>query len=140
MTLYADEKVQFGGLAVGGIRISHMSHIDAPVTMALTVTRANKKAFTVKPMKVEGGSGPARITRDQQAAIADAAKKSGITGADVFAHFNVDKLSSILSSQYADVLAWVEKQGQPEEGQCEHCQQVNGHADSCPLAEPPEGV
>ncbi len=53
MTLYRDEKVQFGGLAVGGIRISHMSDIPKDITMALTVTRANKRAFTVKPLAVE---------------------------------------------------------------------------------------
>src|SRR3990167_5307316 len=34
----------------GGIRISHMSDIDESMTMALTVTRANKKPFTVKPI------------------------------------------------------------------------------------------
>jgi hypothetical protein len=50
MTLYRDAKVQFGGLAVGGIRISHMSHIENDVTMALTATRANRKPFTVKPL------------------------------------------------------------------------------------------
>lgn len=53
MTLYRDPEVAFGGLKVGGTRISHMSHIEAPVTMALTATRANKKPFTVKPLKVE---------------------------------------------------------------------------------------
>ncbi len=52
MTLYRDDAVQFGGLAVGGIRISHMSHINGPLTMALTATRGNKKAFTVKPLAV----------------------------------------------------------------------------------------
>ncbi len=40
MTLYRDDAVQFGGAAVGGIRISHMSGISSAVTMALTVTRA----------------------------------------------------------------------------------------------------
>lgn len=50
MTLFLDEAVRFGGAAVGGIRISHLSHIDKPITMALTVTRANKKAFTVAAM------------------------------------------------------------------------------------------
>lgn len=53
MTLYRDDKVQFGGLAVGGIRISHMSHIDRDITMALTASRANRKPFTVKPLKAE---------------------------------------------------------------------------------------
>lgn len=52
LTLYRDDKVQFGGLAVGGIRISHMSDIKASMTMALTVTRANKKPFTVQPLKI----------------------------------------------------------------------------------------
>lgn len=50
LTLYRDDKIQFGGLAVGGIRISHMSHIDGSRTMALTATRGSKKAFTVKPL------------------------------------------------------------------------------------------
>lgn len=52
MTIYLDESVRFGGAAVGGIRISHMSHIDKPLTMALTATRAVKKAFTVNPLSV----------------------------------------------------------------------------------------
>ena len=50
MTLYRDASVKWGGMAVGGIRISHMSDIDGDMTMALTVTRANKKAYTVKPL------------------------------------------------------------------------------------------
>lgn len=52
MTLYCDPAVTFGAAAVGGIRISHMSHIDAPVTMALTATKASRKPFTVKPLAV----------------------------------------------------------------------------------------
>lgn len=50
MTIYRDEKVQFGGMAVGGIRISHLSHLDRPVTMALTETKARRKPFTVQPL------------------------------------------------------------------------------------------
>lgn len=51
LTLYCDEKVKFGGLEVGGIRISHMSNITSSVTMALTASKANKKPFTVEPLK-----------------------------------------------------------------------------------------
>ena len=57
MTLYCDPKVQWGGMAVGGIRISHMSHIDATVTMALTATKGNKKPFTVKPLAMPKDTG-----------------------------------------------------------------------------------
>lgn len=52
LTLYCDPKVKWGGMEVGGIRISHMSDIDSAITMALTVTRANKKPYTVKPLQV----------------------------------------------------------------------------------------
>lgn len=52
MTLYRDPAVAFGGQAVGGIRISHMSGIDKPVIMSLTASRNNKKPFTVKPLVV----------------------------------------------------------------------------------------
>jgi hypothetical protein len=53
MTLYCDPKVLWGGMAVGGIRISHMSDISEARTMALTATKGNKKPFTVKPLIVE---------------------------------------------------------------------------------------
>lgn len=53
MTLYRDEGVQFGGIKVGGIRISHMSHIERETTMALTATRAKRTPYTVKPLKAE---------------------------------------------------------------------------------------
>lgn len=39
-------------MEVGGIRISHMSHIDKPVTIALTATRGNKKPVTVQPLVI----------------------------------------------------------------------------------------
>lgn len=50
MTLYCDPKVTWAGMAVGGIRISHMSHIDREMLMALTATKGKKAPFTVKPM------------------------------------------------------------------------------------------
>lgn len=52
MTLFCDPNVTFGKDKVGGIRISHLSDIDADLTMALTVTRANRKPYTVKKMVV----------------------------------------------------------------------------------------
>lgn len=52
MTLYRDEKVTWAGLAVGGIRISHLSHIEKEKTMVLTATKQSRKPFTVKPLAV----------------------------------------------------------------------------------------
>lgn len=53
MALYRDDTVKFGGAEVGGIRISHMSHMEKKVVMALTATRANRKPFVVSPLAVQ---------------------------------------------------------------------------------------
>lgn len=53
MTLYCDPGVVFGGMKVGGIRISHMSDIERDFTTALTVTKAKRAPFTVKRLVAE---------------------------------------------------------------------------------------
>ena len=52
LTLYCDPNVQFGGMKVGGIRISHMTHLDEPKIMALTATKAKRANFTVQPLQI----------------------------------------------------------------------------------------
>ena len=51
LTIYRDADVKFGGMEVGGIRISAMSHIAKRQVMALTATRGNKKPFVVEPLR-----------------------------------------------------------------------------------------
>lgn len=50
LTLYRDPEVTFGSDKVGGIRISHMSGIDGPRELAITVKRGQRKPFHVKPL------------------------------------------------------------------------------------------
>lgn len=50
VTLYADHTVKFGGSAVGGIRLSHASHIDGAVTVTAMITRGKRAPFTVQPL------------------------------------------------------------------------------------------
>ena len=50
LTIYCDPEVRYAGKAVGGLRVSHVSHIDKPVTVALTVTRGKREPFTVHPL------------------------------------------------------------------------------------------
>jgi hypothetical protein len=69
MTIYRDEKVVFGGVAVGGIRISHMSDITKDVTMALTATRANRKPYTVKPLVLQTDPEADKIARGVAAMV-----------------------------------------------------------------------
>jgi hypothetical protein len=51
MTLYADPSVKYGGVKVGGIRISHLSHIKGELSFALTVTRGKREPYSVLPIK-----------------------------------------------------------------------------------------
>lgn len=47
MELFCDPSVKFGGDEVGGIRISHLSHIDKPLRVSLTATRGKKTLYSV---------------------------------------------------------------------------------------------
>lgn len=49
-TLYRDASVRFGPSEVGGIRVSHVSHIDKPMRIALSEKRGSRKAHTVEPL------------------------------------------------------------------------------------------
>jgi len=50
ITLFRNPEITFGRDKVGGIEISHLSHIDKPLTVALTATRGKRKNFTVAPL------------------------------------------------------------------------------------------
>ena len=50
MTLYADPDVKWAGVAVGGIRISHLSGIESQVMLMLSETKGKRKPITVKPL------------------------------------------------------------------------------------------
>lgn len=50
LTLYREPTIQFGGKTVGGIRISHMSHIDKRVEVLAQVTRGKREKFVVDPL------------------------------------------------------------------------------------------
>lgn len=48
--LYCDADVSFGGVKVGGIRISHASGINEPASMMLTTTRSKRREYVVNPL------------------------------------------------------------------------------------------
>lgn len=87
-TLYRDPEVKFGGIKVGGIRVSHMSNIDENVALGLQVTRGSKKLYTVKPLRIEQPQPPVDLQERSQRAIAainnaaDVAALQKITGSN----------------------------------------------------------
>ena len=50
MTLYRDNGVTFGGLQVGGIRISHMSDIDKETTVVVMKSKGKKAGMKILPL------------------------------------------------------------------------------------------
>lgn len=65
LTLYNEPTVTWAGKAVGGIRISHASHIDGPVQMSLALAKGKLAPFTVQPL-VEAQAAPAPPSPRQQ--------------------------------------------------------------------------
>jgi hypothetical protein len=72
VTLFRDPEVSYGGIKVGGVRVSHLSNLDSPLSIALTVTRQKRAPYKVQPLKVAPPVDPV-----QQAA--DACVSAGLT-------------------------------------------------------------
>lgn len=53
MTLYCDPNVKWGGVKVGGIRISHLSHVEADLALSLTATKGKKEPVIIKRLAVQ---------------------------------------------------------------------------------------
>jgi hypothetical protein len=70
LTLYREPTIKFGGAVVGGIRISHMSHIDKACDVMLQVTRGKRERFVVQPLP----DAPAGPTAADVAASTDQAE------------------------------------------------------------------
>lgn len=67
LTLFRNPDITFGRDAVGGIQISHMSHISEPLKVSLTVKRGKRQPFTVNrlPDAPAQGDWQARLTQVQ---------------------------------------------------------------------------
>ncbi len=66
MTLFHDPAVKFGGQSVGGIRISHVSHIERDIAVALTATKGKKTLHTIKALKATKNDAKAKAQRYTQ--------------------------------------------------------------------------
>jgi hypothetical protein len=102
LTLYCDPKVKWAGMEVGGIRISHMSHIDSALTMALTATKGSRKPFTVKPMEA---AVVAPADSEKESTLRFALENAGMTEAWFLAQTGKQSLSEVTNVKKA--LAWI---------------------------------
>lgn len=105
MTLYRDPSVKWGGMEVGGIRISHMSDIDSPITMALTMTRGSRKPYVVQPL-VEAE----RITAEQAATIETlCSEHKGLLDA-VKTRVGISTIDQMPADKYDRAMTWAKAQ------------------------------
>lgn len=86
LTLYRDPDVTWGGVKVGGIRISHASHIDSKQVHAIAESRKVRRPMTVLPLIVE-----------KPAAADDTAARAWLTAhmAQINAAASIDALDAI---------------------------------------------
>lgn len=120
--LYCDETVRFGGEMVGGIRTSHLSHIDGTKKIAVNATRGKKKIETVEPYYPQSDQqAPAEVVCWPDDAFA--AKLTGaqpklesgeMTAAQVIAF--LEKKAPITAGQRARIEAIKPVQAEADEG------------------------
>lgn len=79
LTLFRDPEVSYGGMKVGGIRISHLSDLDGPLSIALTVTRQKRAPYKVQPLAPAAPAAQA----DPAAAALAVCRKAGLTDAGI---------------------------------------------------------
>lgn len=129
MTIYRDDSVTFGGLAVGGIRISHMSHIDSDVIVVVNKTKGKKDGIKIQPLKAEVRDLPqtkrqtaeewttSHIAEVQNAETLDALADIMAKGTKPMAKLQGDKpdLWNEVNAAYAARRAQIEAPGKPVE-------------------------
>ena len=70
MELFTDTEVPFGKTKVGGVRIARMSHLDKPLSLALTASKSKKQTHRIEPLPDNTPSH--EVQPDWQALIAEA--------------------------------------------------------------------
>lgn len=58
MTLFRDASVKWAGQAIGGIRVSHLSHIDKQLKVALQEAKGKKILHTIDPLPTSAPPAP----------------------------------------------------------------------------------
>jgi hypothetical protein len=91
LTLFRNPEITFGRDKVGGVEISHLSHIEKPLTVALTATRGKRKNFTVQPLPDE----PKQVDKTVPADVVATTAKA------------------VTEGKTAEYITWLTEQGAP---------------------------
>lgn len=96
-TLYRDGSVRFGPNELGGIRVSHLSHIDKPLRESLADKRGSRKVYTVQPMTERDWLDELTLAGDDRDAVKSlgAAARAAGASAEVMASIT-DKYNALV--------------------------------------------
>lgn len=86
VTLFCDPAVKFGGVEVGGTRISHLSHIDGVRKVPLLVARGKSATYTVQPLKDVPAPPKTQPDGPDMSALVTALDAAGVGTADRLAY------------------------------------------------------
>lgn len=133
MTLYNDPTVKFGGVKVGGLRISHLSHIDRDIALMLTATKGKKQEFIIKKLvdvpaaggakrpapasshqppadngtTAQDSSGAAYITAEQEAKLRTDLEFAGLAVEAFCRWLKIETLGQLPAVRYDGAVEWI---------------------------------
>ena len=99
LTLFNDPSVTFGGVNVGGIRISHASHIDKEIRMPLTASRSKRVMYVVKKLEV---AAPQYIDASQIDLIQGLIDSSKADIIEICRYYKIDSLAKMTAEIFED--------------------------------------
>lgn len=111
--LYNDPRVEWGGKRVGGIRVSHLSHIDNPRTVLVAVKRGRREPVEVLPLPMPVEEPPAEppdlleVLEARGLTMADIDEWASTTGRPLVSSLDrdgQDKVAIWLASSKADAV------------------------------------
>jgi hypothetical protein len=119
LTLYRDPAVKFGGQDVGGLRISHMSHLDKRLVLALTVTKGKRSPYVVEPLPDPAPVSPVVSTKTLAELCATFARKgipedAQLSGVNHVTGGSATDLEVITESEAQQVLAMLNQRPDAE--------------------------
>jgi len=120
MVLFTDPSVRFGGVAVGGIRISHLSHIERDLALSLTATRGKRTPYTVRKLATAPAPQPAPAAAYPEKQFAEQLPKmrdsieSGKSTADKIVAYCLT-IGTLTPEQEAAIRAPIETKAKEEE-------------------------
>lgn len=94
LRLFRDPKVKWANAEVGGVRISHASHIDSEIRTAVAISRGKRNPYVVKPLEgtpgrpqgETGGASHKPVDRDPRAVAQN--MKNAMAGVEVYERLN----------------------------------------------------